>query len=205
MTDTITPETDAAIAAVRAAVDDAVAEYDARGDVPRLLARLADAAEGASADALVAAAEPYRRLLEVSGPLYERVVALRPDDARALVRLAEAYWLTGRGPEVVGELAGRAVAADPTYAAGWHLWALTESDPRQRMRRWQQVTTRFPDDRMARAALADAAAAVAGAEYDTEALALAVATLEHLVAIAERPEERAEAERALSTLKAWKL
>jgi hypothetical protein len=193
------------IASVRAAVDDAVAEYDARGDVPRLLARLADAADGASADALVAAAEPYRRLVEVSGPLYERVVALRPDDARALVRLAEAYWLTGRGPEVVGDLASRAVAADPSYAAGWHLWALTESDPRQRMRRWQQVSTRFPDDRMARAALADAAASVAGAEFDTEALALAVATLEHLVAVADRPEERAEAERALKTLKDWKL
>jgi hypothetical protein len=58
---------------------------------------------------------------------------------------------------------------------------------------------------MARAALADAAAAVAGAEYDTEALALAITTLEHLVAVAERPEERAEAERALNTLKAWKL
>ena len=203
MTDTISSVTD--VAAVRAAVDDAVAEYEARGDVPRLLARLADAAEGASADALVAAAEPYRRLLEVSGPLYERVVALRPDDARALVRLAEAYWLTGRGPEVVGELAGRAVGADPSYAAGWHLWALTEGDPRQRMRRWQQVTARFPDDRMARAALADAAASVAGAEHDTEALALAIACYEHLVAVAERPEERDAAAHALKTLTAWKL
>jgi hypothetical protein len=196
MTDTTT---------VRAAVAEAVAEYDARGDVPRLLARLAEAAEGAPADALIEAAEPYRQLPEVAGPLYERVVALRPDDARALVALANAYWLTGRGPDVVGELATRAIAADGANRGAWHLWALSEPDPRQRTRRWQQVSARFPEDHLAKALLADNAASLAGAEHDDEALVLAIATYEELLAAAERPEQRAALERALTTLRGWKL
>jgi hypothetical protein len=199
MTDTTTSPT------VRAAVAEAVAEYDARGDVPRLLARLAEAADGADAEALVDAAEPFRHLPEVAGPLYERVVALRPDDAGALVALANAYWLTGRGPDVVGELATRAIAADATNRGAWHLWALSEPDPRQRTRRWQQVTTRFPGDQLAKALLADNAASLAGAEHDDEALALAIATYEALLAEAERPEQRVALERALTTLRGWKL
>ena len=190
---------------ISAAVADAVAEYDARGDVPRLLARLAEVADGASADALMAAAEPYRQLPEVAGPLYERVVAMRPDDARALVALANAYWLTGRGPDVVGDLATRAIAADATNRGAWHLWALSEPDPRQRTRRWHQVTKRFPEDQLAKALLADNAASLAGAEHDDEALVLALATYEELLAAADRPEQRAALERALTTLKGWKL
>jgi hypothetical protein len=159
----------------------------------------------ADADALIAVAEPYHTIPEIAGPLYERVVAERPDDARALVILANAYWLSGRGPDVVGELATRAIAADATNRGAWHLWALTEANPRQRTQRWQQVTKRFPDDQLAKALLADNAASLAGAEHDDEALVLAITTYEELLASAEHPQQRAALERALTTLRGWKL
>jgi hypothetical protein len=105
----------------------------------------------------------------------------------------------------VGELATRAIAADPTNRGAWHLWALTESNPRQRTARWHQVTRRFPEDQLAKALLADNAASLAGAEHDDEALVLAIATYEELLALAERPEQQAALRRALDTLRAWKL
>ena len=60
-------------------------------------------------------------------------------------------------------------------------------------------------DDLARALFADAAASVAGAEHDDEALVLAVAAYEELLARAERPEQRAALETAITTLRAWKL
>ena len=45
------------------------------------------------------------------------VIEREPENAAALVALANAYWLTGRGPDVVGGLASRALAADPTNRA----------------------------------------------------------------------------------------
>jgi hypothetical protein len=184
---------------------DAVSRYEAQGDVVALHRRLAELTEGATADALVQAAEPYRHLPEVAGPLYERVVAQQPTNARALVILGNAYWLHGRGPDVVGELASRAIAADPEHRGAWHLWALCESDPRARMLRWQQVTKRFPADDLAKALLADGAASVASQEHDDEAMVLAVATYEDLLTRAERPEQKAALEQALTTLRGWKL
>jgi hypothetical protein len=191
-------------------VADAVARYEAAGNVAALHRRLAELADAvpttpAGADALVAAARPFEQVPEVAGPLYERVVARRPDDARALVVLGNAYWLAGRGPDVVGDLASRAIAADPAHRGAWHLWALTESSPRSRTARWQQVVQRFPDDDLAKALLADNAASLAGAEHDDEALALAVATYEDLRARAAHPEQRAALDTALRTLRAWKL
>ena len=106
-------------------------------------------------------------------PALERAVAERPDDAKALVALANHYWLIGAGPEAVGDLASRAIASDPDNRAGWHLWALAESNPRERVARWQQVSTRFPTDQLAKANLADNAAALAGAEHDYQAVDLA--------------------------------
>ncbi len=137
-------------------------------------------------------------------PDLEQAVAETPDDATALVALANAYWLTGRGPEAVGELASRAIAADPENRAGWHLWALTESNPRQRVIRWQQVSERFPADDLARANVADNAAALAGAEHDYEALDLAIATYEQLLATAEHREQREALDTAIRNLKGWK-
>lgn len=189
-----------------AAVSRAVTEYRQDGDVTALLAALSAAADAAeSPEALAAAAEPFRGIPEVAGPLYERIVEQRPDDARALVILANAYWLAGRGPDVVGALASRALAADPANRGAWHLWALTESNVRQRVARWQQVATRFPDDELARANLADNAASLAGAEGDREALRLAIRTYESLLPTAAHPQQREALLTAIRTLGTWQL
>src|SRR5437868_7795569 len=137
-------------------------------------------------------------------PALERAVAERPDDAKALIELANHYWLIGAGPEAVGDLASRAIAADPDNRAGWHLWALSESNPRERVARWQQVSTRFPQDQLAKANLADNAAALAGAEHDYQAVDLAVDTYEELLQQAENPEQRTALEKAIKTLKGWR-
>jgi hypothetical protein len=181
----------------------AVHEYRRHDDRGRLLGCLRDVAAHASPEALIAAVEPFREIPEVAGPIYERIVAARPDDPRALVILANAYWLSGRGPDVVGELAARALAADPTNRGAWHLWALTEPDPRTRTGRWRQVVARFPEDQLAQALLADNAASLAGAEGDREALALAIATYESLLGRAEHPHQRAALETALTALRGW--
>ncbi len=137
-------------------------------------------------------------------PQLEREVSERPNDARALVALANAYWLTGSGPEPVAELASKAIAADPSNRAGWHLWALCESNPRERVTRWQQVSARFPADDLARANVADNAAALAGAEHDHEALDLAIATYEQLALTAQNSEQRNALETALRSLRGWR-
>src|SRR5436305_1876096 len=125
------------------------------------------------------------------GPDLERAVRENPNDARALVALANHYWLTGHGPEAVGDLASRAIAADPANRAGWHLWALSESDPRQRVARWQQVSVRFPSDDLAKANLADNAASLASAEHDYDAVDLAIATYRELLATATADDQKA--------------
>jgi hypothetical protein len=186
------------------ALADAVAAYRETGDIARLLGRITEIAATAPIDDLAAAAEPFRDIPEVIGPVYEHVVDARPDDPRALVTLANAYWLAGRGPDVVGELASRAIAADPTLRAGWHLWALSEGDARSRTERWRQVCERFPDDELARALLADNAASLAGAESDPEALALAVRTYESLLPTA-GADQRAALDHAIATLRGWSL
>lgn len=184
---------------------DIVAEYQARGDTGALIDRLTALAATADPDALVVAARPWHEMPEVVMPVYERVVAARPDDAQALVTLANAYWITGRGPDLVGDLASRAIAADPQNRGAWHLWALAESNVRERVARWQQVTQRFPADQLARAALADNAASLAGGEHDPLALDLAIATYASLLAESAEPTQRAALETALKTLRAWKL
>jgi hypothetical protein len=183
----------------------AVADYREHGNVAILLHRLDALASAATPDALVAAVEPFRDMPEVAGPVYEKVVAAQPTNARALVILANAYWLGGRGPEVVGDLASRAIAADPANRGAWHLWALSEGDPRQRTARWGQVVARFPEDQLAQANLADNAASLAGAEHDADALLLAITTYERLLERADQPAQREALEHALLTLRAWKL
>ena len=136
-------------------------------------------------------------------PALERAVAERPDDAKALVALANHYWLIGTGPEPVSDLASRAIASDPDNRAAWHLWALAESDPRQRVARWQQVTQRFPLDLLAKANLADNAASLAGAEHDYDAVDLAIATYKELLASAERDDQRDALQKAITTLEGW--
>ena len=187
----------------RLELDQVVAEYRRTGDVGALLAQLGRVARAHPTAELMAAVEPYVALHEVAGPVYEVIVEREPANARALVALANAYWLTGRGPEVVAGLAVRAREADPQNRAAWHLWALAEPSPRERTSRWREVTERFPDDDLARANLADNAAALAGAENDPVALKLAIATYETLLARATRDDQRAALQRALDTLRNW--
>jgi hypothetical protein len=183
----------------------AVQAYRLDDNLGTLLDRLRLLASRVTPDALTAAAEPYRDLPEVVIPVYEHVVAVSPTDARSMVILANAYWLTGRGPEVVGELASRAAAADPANRAAWHLWALAASNVRVRVARWQQVCERFPSDQLARAALADNAASLAGAEHDPLALDLAIATYEGLLGEATDPSQRSALGTAIKMLKGWRL
>ena len=190
---------------VNDAVSAAVHEYQQHGDIASLLDRMKALSIAADPIVLAAAAAPFHDLPEVVIPVYERIVAARPTDAQAMVVLANAYWLTGRGADMVGTLAGRAIAADADNRGAWHLWALSESSPRTRMERWRQVTERFPADQLARAALADNAASVAGAEHDPLALDLAVRTYEGLWAEASRDEERRALEETISKLKGWSL
>jgi len=189
---------------VQAEIAAAVDEYQSHGNPAALRSRLLEIAGAATPDALIAAVEPYRGIPEVATPVYEEIVAAQPGNARALVILANAYWLTGRGPDVVGDLASRAIAADASNRGGWHLWALSEPDPRQRVKRWQQVVTRFPTDDLARAALADNATALAGAEQDYDALDLAIETYEQLRKTAQNPAQVEAIGSALSALRGWK-
>jgi hypothetical protein len=158
----------------------AVSTYNETSDYGALLERLLALAEVTEPEALAAAAEPYLALPEVAGPLYERIVAARPQDARALV-------------------------ADPANRGAWHLWAITEGVPRERMMRWKQVVERFPDDDLARASLADNATSLASGERDREALQLAIRSYEILRRKATDPEQRSAVERALATVRSWTL
>src|SRR4051812_34050596 len=190
---------------ISAALAAAVLEYRQRNDVGALLDRVKALAREASVETLASAAEPYMDLPEVVIPVYERLVEARPAEAQPMVVLANAYWLTGRGADVVGELAERARAVDPSNRGAWHLWALAQSDPRARVERWQRVSEQFPADQLARAALADNAASLAGAEHDPLALDLAVRTYEGLWAEASRAEERRALEETIGKLRGWKL
>ena len=183
----------------------AVSTYTDTNDYGALLERLLALAEVTAPETLARVAEPYLAIPEVSGPLYERIVAARPTDARALVILANAYWLTGRGAEATGELAARALAADPDNRGAWHLWALTEGVPRERMMRWKQIVERFPEDDLARASLADNATSLASAERDREALQIAIRSYEMLRRKATNPDQQRAVEQALATLRSWKL
>jgi hypothetical protein len=189
----------------RTALDEIVREYRRTADVGVLLSRLDAVAHAQPTADLVAALEPYMGLHEVAGPVYEIIVEREPTNARALVALANAYWLTGRGPEVVSGLAERARSADPTHRGAWHLWALSESSPRERTSRWSAVVERFPEDELARANLADNAASLAGAENDPVALKLAIANYESLLATATRPEQKEALNKALSALRNYKI
>ena len=188
-----------------AALAAAVSDYQASANMGALIQSLQQLRHDTTPDAIVAATEMYLHMPEVAGPLYERVVDEQPTNARALVILANAYWLSGRGPEVVGELANRAIASDPSNRGAWHLWALTEGNQRDRTVRWLQVTHRFPDDQLAKAALADNASGLAAAEHDKEALELAITSYEELWALSPTAQQRAALETAISTLRKYKL
>ena len=159
-----------------------VAAYQRSGDLGRLLDELRAFAERTDAVFLAAAAKPFQGMPEVVIPLYERITAERSGDAQAMVILANAYWLAGRGPDAVSRLASKAKEIDPSNRGAWHLWALAESSVRKRVERWLEVTKHFPGDQLARAALADNATSLATDEDDPVALKLAIETYESLLA-----------------------
>jgi hypothetical protein len=179
-------------------------EYHAHANISALRQQLHDLISRATPDALIAAAETHRDEPEIVAPIYEAVVAAQPDNARALVILANAYWLQGRGPQAVGDLATRAMAADPANRGAWHLWALSESDPRGRVLRWRQVSERFPYDDLALAATADNAASVAGAEHDYQMLDFAIESYERLLDRTTDSAQREAVTTALAALRGWK-
>jgi hypothetical protein len=181
-----------------------VAEYNATANPRTLRDQLQAMIEIATPDGLIAAAEPHRDEPEIIAPIYEAIVAQQPDNARAIVILANAYWLQGRGPQVVGELATKAISVDPSNRGAWHLWALSESSPRDRVRRWQQVSERFPQDHLALAAMADNAASVAGAEQDYAMLDVAIETYEALLEQTTEPAQRDALTTALNALRGWR-
>jgi hypothetical protein len=189
---------------LRAQLDRLAHEYHATANVTAFRERLASLIAGATPDALITAAESHRDEPEIVAPIYELVVDAQPNNARALVILANAYWLQGRGPQAVGELATRAIAADPANRGAWHLWALSESDPRDRVRRWQQVSERFPQDDLAMAAVADNAASVAGAEHDYEMLDFAIQTYQSLLDRTTDSSQREAVTTALNALRGWR-
>jgi len=184
---------------------EAVESYHKSGDLGRLFDQLKAIARHAAPAVLRAAVEPYRELPEVVIPVYESYVDAYPTDAQALVILANAYWLTGRGHEAVGRLATRAIAADEGNRGAWHLWALSEPEVRGRVERWQKVAGRFPSDQLARAALADNATSLAHDEHDPLALDLAIETYESLLREATAVAQRLALESTLKTLKNWKI
>jgi hypothetical protein len=178
-----------------------VESYHQSNDVGTLLDQLKIFAKRTSPDALKTAVHPYRELPEVVIPVYERVVADGPPDAQAMVVLANAYWLTGRGPIAVEQLAVRAKQIDATNRGAWHLWALAQSDLRKRVDRWLDVTKQFPGDQLARAALADNAVSLATEQDDPVALQLAITTYETLLAETHNTAQRMAIEQSLKALK----
>ena len=180
-----------------------VEAYHHSGDVGVLLDHLRALAKRTPPDQLKALAQDYREMPEVVIPLYERIVAEQPGNAQAIVVLANSYWLTGRGPDVVGAMAARAKELDPENRGAWHLWALAEANLRRRVDRWHEVTKRFPGDQLARAALADNATSLASEEEDPVALKLAIATYEGLLAESTQTAQRLALEHTLKTLRSW--
>ena len=93
------------------------------------------------------------------------------------------------------------VRRDDRTRGAWHLWALSEPGLRARVERWREVARRFPQDQLARAALADNAASLASGEDDPAALDVAIVPYESLLAEAVRPEQRLALESTLRALR----
>jgi hypothetical protein len=175
--------------------------YRRTGDLGSLFDALKAVAKQFSPDILKAAAKPYQQMPEVVIPLYEQIVATSSGDAQAMVILANAYWLTGRGVDAVDRLATRAKTVDASNRGAWHLWALAEPSVRRRVDRWMEVTKRFPEDQLARAALADNAVSLATDEDDPVALKLAIHVYEGLLAESTQTAQRLALEETLKKLR----
>ncbi len=163
------------------ALAEIVQQYRTDNDIAHLIERATALAAHSDPDALMSAAAPYEDIPEVVGPLYERVLEAQPNNSRALVGLANAYWLSGRGPDIVGALATRALAADPDKSrrmASMGARRVAATRAHGAVARGCGAlcrTTTWPGR-----VLADNAVAVAGAEHDPVALAVAIDTYTEL-------------------------
>lgn len=178
-----------------------VESYQRSGDLGLLFDQLRALAKRTAPELLKAAAKPFHGMPEVVIPLYERIVELSPADAQSMVVLANAYWLTGRGPQAVNELATRAKTVDASNRGAWHLWALSEANVRRRVDRWLEVTKQFPQDQLARAALADNSVSLATDEDDPVALKLAIDTYQSLLDETKNVAQRLALEETLKKLR----
>jgi hypothetical protein len=178
-----------------------VEEYRITGNIGTLFDRIRALAATSGPEQMARAIRPFSEMPEIVIPAYEYILTQRPHDAQAMVVLANAYWLTGRGPEVVGQLAARAKSADPRNRGAWHMWALSESDLRKRVDRWREVVRAFPEDQLARAALADNAVSLSTSEDDPAALDLAITMYESLLAQATQTAQRIALEATLTALR----
>src|SRR5215831_14774618 len=91
--------------------------YRRSGDIGQLLDDLKSFASRLSAADAKAAAEPFRDMPEVVIPLYEHVTAVSPNDAQALVVLANSYWLEVSRRFPADQLARAALADSATSLA----------------------------------------------------------------------------------------
>src|SRR4051812_43251209 len=86
-------------------VADLVETYQRDADLGALMDGVASLAKRFPVPALKLAVTPYESLPEVVIPVYETIVSRADADARSMVVLANAYWLTGRGTDAVERLA----------------------------------------------------------------------------------------------------
>src|SRR5689334_11750731 len=78
-----------------------VEEYRRTANIGTLVDRVRALASRTDPEKLARVARAYVNMPEVVIPAFEHIVAKCPGDAQAMVVLANAYWLTGRGTEVV--------------------------------------------------------------------------------------------------------
>ena len=182
-----------------------VESYQQSGDVGLLFDQLKALAKRTAPDALKQAAQPFRDLPEVVIPLYERIVADSPNDAQAMVVLANSYWLTGRGPDAVEQLASRAKAIDraesrrlaPLGAGRSRICesaSIVGSKSRSAFRATNSRAPRSPTTpRVWRTT-----------KQDPVALKLAIATYEGLLAETKQTAQRLALEETLKKLRNWR-
>jgi len=137
-------------------------------------------------------------------PSYERIVADRQADAQAMVVLANAYWLTGRGPGPVEALAVRAKEIDPMNR-GACICGRSPNPTCENASSGGSPSPRVPSDQLARAALADNATSLRMTSKIRLRSSSRSPRMRVLLAEAPGTAQRLALEQSLKTLRGWKL
>ena len=126
------------------------------------------------------ASQPFRDMPEVVIPaLRANRRSTRPTDAQAMVILANAYWLTGRGPDAVEQLAVRAQGDrpdQPRRLASLGAHAGRPAQTRRPLARGHEAISRPTNSRAPRSPTTPRASRTT--KHDPVALKLAIATYE---------------------------